>query len=60
MLQILGKNTEAKFFCRKKAQKLKNLEKSNFFGFWKIWVSHCGSWGIDKDPKASTCSSGVR
>ena len=37
MLQILGKNTEAKFFCRKKAQKLKNLEKSNFFGFWKIW-----------------------
>ena len=31
MLQILGKNTEAKFFCGKKAQKLKNSAADEFF-----------------------------
>ena len=31
MLQILGKNTESEFFCRKKAQKLQNSAADEFF-----------------------------
>ena len=38
MLQILGKNTEAKFYCRKKGPEAKKNGEVKFFGFWKIWV----------------------